>query len=92
MKLLSFLFLAIESTVMRAIEKYNCTGLESYQKHTEESQISLGIGGRYLLNVTGNHVGLATLHTILGFSCVGRNFPSRSRYVPAYSGKKNGKR
>jgi hypothetical protein len=54
-----------ESMVMRAIERDNCKGWESYQKHTEESQISLGIDGRYLLNITGHHVDLATLHSML---------------------------
>jgi hypothetical protein len=63
-----------ESTVMRIIEKDNCTGLESYQKHTEESQISLGIGGRYLLNITGHHVDLATLHAALDLIVLGK-FP-----------------
>ncbi len=54
-----------ESEVMRAIEMDNSTGWQSYKKHTGESQISLGINGRYLLNVTGHHVDLATLQFVM---------------------------
>jgi hypothetical protein len=54
-----------ESMVMRAIEMENCKGWASYQKHTEEAQISLGIGGRYLLNITGHRVDLAILQSVL---------------------------
>lgn len=54
-----------ESEVKRAIEMDHCTGWGSYQKHTGESQISLGINGRYLLNITGHHIDLTTLQSIL---------------------------
>jgi hypothetical protein len=54
-----------ESVVMNPIKMENCVGWESHQKHTGQSQIALGIGGRYLLEITGNHVDLATLQAVL---------------------------
>jgi hypothetical protein len=54
-----------ETEILRAIDMEYCTGWESYQKHTERSEISLGIRDRYLLEITGSHVDLATLQSIL---------------------------
>jgi ethanolamine utilization protein EutA (predicted chaperonin) len=54
-----------ESVVMNPIKMDNCVGWESNQKHTGQSQIALGIGGRYLLEITGDQVDLSTLQAIL---------------------------
>jgi hypothetical protein len=53
-----------DSIVLRAVALDNCTGWESYRKRTRQSQIFLGICGRYFLNMTGDQVALPELKLV----------------------------
>ena len=54
-----------DSIVLRAVAMDNCIGWESYRKQTGQSQIFLGICGRYFLTMAGEKVDLTDLKSVL---------------------------
>ncbi len=54
-----------DSVVLRSVSKADCEGWESYLRHTNQSQIFIGICGRFFLNMTGDKVDLADLKAVL---------------------------
>jgi len=63
-----------DSIVLRAVAMDNCAGWESYRKRTGQSQIFLGICGRYFLNMTGEKVDLSDLKSVLSLVALNK-FP-----------------
>ncbi len=54
-----------DSVVLRSVAFANCEGWESYLRHTNQSQIFIGICGRFFMNMTGDKVGLEDLKAVL---------------------------
>ena len=54
-----------DSVVLRSVTMADCEGWESYLRHTNQSQIFIGICGRFFLNMTGDKVELADLKAVL---------------------------
>lgn len=54
-----------DSIIMRSVALENSKGWESYRKQSGKSEISLGIGNRFFLNMSGENIHLTDLQSVL---------------------------